>query len=48
MALRFLALMAPAWVRPDFIDAFRQGLRQLGYVEGKAVIPELRYPLFFS
>jgi putative ABC transport system substrate-binding protein len=27
---------------PAFIDAFRQGLRELGYIEGKDIVLEIR------
>jgi putative tryptophan/tyrosine transport system substrate-binding protein len=38
----YLALAAPT-TDPFRADAFRQGLRQLGYVEGKSIVIEWRY-----
>src|SRR5215210_525392 len=38
----FLSSLSPAAVAAR-IDAFRQGLRELGYVEGKNLIIEYRY-----
>ena len=38
----FLAVSTPAAAAP-YIEAFRQGLRELGYVEGRAVVLEVRY-----
>jgi len=40
-----VALFAPGARAPavHFVEAFRQGLRELGYVEGKTLILELRY-----
>jgi putative tryptophan/tyrosine transport system substrate-binding protein len=36
----YLAVTSPAG--PAFVDAFRQGLRELGYVEGQNIIVEYR------
>ena len=30
-------------IAAGYLEAFRQGLRELGYVEGKTVVLELRY-----
>ena len=38
----FLAAVSPSAVS-DRIEAFRQGLRELGYVEGKNIVIESRY-----
>src|SRR5437870_606299 len=38
----FLATSTPAAVA-HLVEAFRQGLRQLGYVEGKTFVLEVRY-----
>ena len=41
-----VAFLSPRMPQPDFdptIDAFRQGLRELGYVEGQNISVEFRY-----
>src|SRR6266481_1215499 len=38
----FLTTLSPSTIS-DRIDAFRQGLRELGYVEGKNIVIEWRY-----
>ena len=38
----YLSVSTPAVAAPN-VDAFRQGLRELGYVEGKTVVVEVRY-----
>jgi putative ABC transport system substrate-binding protein len=41
-SIGFLTALSPSAVS-DRIDAFRQGLRELGYVEGKNIVIEWRY-----
>jgi hypothetical protein len=38
----FLGLTSPA-DRPSLLDAFRQGLRELGWVEGQNIVIDYRY-----
>jgi putative ABC transport system substrate-binding protein len=38
----FLAAVSPSTIS-DRVEAFRQGLRELGYVEGKTIVIEWRY-----
>src|SRR5262249_15998671 len=38
----FLSLTSPS-DRPSLLDAFRQGLRELGWVEGQNIVIEYRY-----
>jgi putative ABC transport system substrate-binding protein len=38
----FLATVSPSTLS-DRVDAFRQGLRELGYVEGKSIVIEWRF-----
>src|SRR6476659_4433609 len=38
----FLSLTSPA-DRPPLLDAFRQGLRELGWVEGQNIVIDYRY-----
>ena len=40
--IAYLAPSTPA-AAAHFVEAFRQGLRELGYVEGKTFVLELRY-----
>src|SRR5438046_3009449 len=41
-AVGYLSVSTPAVAAPN-VDAFRRGLRELGYVEGKTVVVEVRY-----
>src|SRR5262249_11562089 len=38
----FLSLTSPS-DRPSLLDAFRQGLRELGWVEGQNIVIDYRY-----
>src|SRR6478752_5793713 len=38
----FLSLTSPS-DRPSLLDAFRQGLRELGWVEGQNIVVDYRY-----
>jgi putative ABC transport system substrate-binding protein len=38
-------ILAPSFTNPSRIDAFHQGLRQLGYVEGKILSSSTDLPM---
>ena len=40
--LHRIGILSPELPPPGFLDAFRQGLRELGYVEGRDIALEVR------
>ncbi|MGA7309358.1 MAG: ABC transporter substrate binding protein, partial [Pseudolabrys sp.] len=40
--LHRIGILSPELLPPGFLDAFRQGLRELGYVEGQDIAIEVR------
>jgi putative tryptophan/tyrosine transport system substrate-binding protein len=37
-----IGILSPELLPPGFVEAFRQGLRELGYVEGQNIAFEIR------